>query len=319
MEVTKRTYQKHKTDKKITVKHYLNTHIGEYNSEGEVIHPIYVQVTYNTKNTKFKSLMPNLFLTERDYNQYLKDHNSYMCTGIERDKDIITWLVRQRVDIEPDTYNIGDLPKRYHSRVYELSFFVEWALKEEIRSSLYDTATCDRQLKELPLRDPIRRSALEISNTFYIYEERSAHSNLEFYLMQYPHLGDLKKKYRSHVWFIGIYIDLMCKYIPLKKSSLSAKRTSLYNREYILPPNIEDFKYDIFQSSLRKVFNNISDINDLIHDCGRLWTKYYDVYTDKFLKSQPEEKKPIPHHEFFRNRNHLPWDADDFTSERDEY
>ena len=58
MEATKRTYQKHKTEKKITVKHYVNTDVKVDDESGYTMYALYIQVTYNRKNTKFRSNIP---------------------------------------------------------------------------------------------------------------------------------------------------------------------------------------------------------------------------------------------------------------------
>ncbi|GAB4026405.1 hypothetical protein [Spirosoma gilvum] len=57
METTPRKYQKHKTEVKITVKHFVNTELKpEIDTfSGKLIYPLYVRVRVNRQLTKFKS------------------------------------------------------------------------------------------------------------------------------------------------------------------------------------------------------------------------------------------------------------------------
>ena len=72
MEVTKRTYQKHKTEKKITVKHFVNTNVTLKGSHiNEETHPIYVDIIYNRQKTRFKShIQPSRILFDECFWDY---------------------------------------------------------------------------------------------------------------------------------------------------------------------------------------------------------------------------------------------------------
>ena len=149
MEVTKRTYQKHKTEKKITVKHYLITNVKNDDELGNPTYPIYVQVTYKRKNTKFKSKVPYTYLRElpilpvfdsfSSYEKYYFGNikNEFDC-ALTRDLNFINWLVEQQISQRGEQFDISELPKLYHSESFELSNFIESSLKKEIQKTLCD-------------------------------------------------------------------------------------------------------------------------------------------------------------------------------------
>lgn len=65
----KRKYQKHSTESKISVRHYLNTKLkGQFNMGG-VYYPIYVQVIYQSKTYYAKSFI-NFKSTEEDFESF---------------------------------------------------------------------------------------------------------------------------------------------------------------------------------------------------------------------------------------------------------
>ena len=222
MEVTKRTYQKHKTEKKITVKHYLipKQTISQHkqiNQQGEVIgefgiphivSPVYVQVTYNRKSTKFRSEIRECYLDSipeipvfdnlNEFENYYFNENNDLIRGLTRDGNYIKWMVEQEIRINPN-FNISDLPEIYHSSKYELESFVEyclngyvqWELSHKIVSVIKNGADSSKY------------------DNRYVNPKVSALQNLEYFINLYPELklSNLKDKYGSQIWFLNLYLE----------------------------------------------------------------------------------------------------------------
>jgi hypothetical protein len=217
-EKPKRTYQKHKTEKKITVKHYLNTRyftedINFSDNEDipnwhEVTYPqsiIYVQVTYKRKNTKFRSKVPLCHLDQlpelRIFDNLDEAHEHYTTESddiikwITKDLNYILWVVNQEIKSNPN-FDVSELPEIYHGDKYSLISFVEDYLKREIREVLYEKVLSENGYWEF-----------EGLSKYKIYIQSSALNNLEYYLRLYPQLSFLKNRYSSHIWFLNIYLE----------------------------------------------------------------------------------------------------------------
>lgn len=92
----KKRYKKHKLEKKVTVKHFLNKKIviNKYEQSfsdnlllfGESIHPVYVQITFNRKTTTIKSSTNESF-TETTFEKALV--NTPFSSLCKRERDLI--------------------------------------------------------------------------------------------------------------------------------------------------------------------------------------------------------------------------------------
>lgn len=270
MEVTKRTYQKHKTEKKISVKHYVNPDVKVFHKLGHSMYPVYVQVIYNKNNTKFRSKIPAIRHSESNFDIYTgKIAGGILDSEIEQDKKLITWLVQQKAEINFETFNISALPKIYHSQFYELSYFVEWCLKEEISEKL----------------DDINKSIVSQNFTnFHIFEKTSAFTNLEFYAKKYPQLYDLKEKYSSQIWFFNIYIESIRDFNILVTNPITgSEHISYYTSTYALAPAIHEFKDHFFQKKFPPFFIDMGSSANIMDDLDKLIQKYYDIFIYNFI------------------------------------
>ncbi|MVM39508.1 hypothetical protein GO730_21095 [Spirosoma sp. HMF3257] len=66
MEAPKRKYQKHKTESKISVRHYLNTKVKGKEGDGKIYYPLYIQIIHKGKVNYAKSLL-NTEATVEDF------------------------------------------------------------------------------------------------------------------------------------------------------------------------------------------------------------------------------------------------------------
>jgi hypothetical protein len=284
MEVTKRTYQKHKTDKKITVTHYLNTDIRESDVFGESIYPFYVQVTYNRKTTKFRSHIPSTSfsplegiahfpeLADINAEKYLMKHDIFVDNAIKKDEELIKWLINQKVNVYGQDFQIHNLPNLYHSKRYKLDFFINWCLNQEIKQTLIDVWISRLELSsEIDNKDLIN---------FPITFKSSPLVNLEFKLKTEPELIILREKYPSQIWFFDIYTE------SIKETEITSRENFIYEKgneifyvePFTLTPTIYDYKQQQFSEFFKGVFLNTQVVNDIINDIDKLVKKYSDKY-----------------------------------------
>lgn len=276
-EKPKRTYQKHKTEKKITVKHYVNTNFKQTENElGFTQYPVYVQVTYNRKNTKFKSKIPYTYLTQLPFIPILESIDSfkeyYVSTpnGFERalirESNFINWLVEQQISKKGDNFKISELPNIYHSNFLELSYFTECSLKMEIQNTLCEITghtNLNKYLKYVLFPTPIGSSAL---------------INFEYYLQRYPELIKLKAKYSSQVWLLNMYEEL-----GDSSNGIHCEPMFSYIDEYegeviAFKPTIFDYLTNLFQKELSDRFQNPTIVNHIFTDIDKLFLEYYSEY-----------------------------------------
>lgn len=87
METQTRKYQKHKTEYKITVKHYLHKKIV-YTFEDADRYPVYIQLTYQRKTTVVKSKY-NKSLTDAEFKALTEPMPDFLLEEVEQVKTII--------------------------------------------------------------------------------------------------------------------------------------------------------------------------------------------------------------------------------------
>jgi hypothetical protein len=96
---------------KITVKHYLNTKLKGHEENGVTHYPLYVQITYNRKNTNFAS----------EYNQRLSQNidleelKTSIVAGniLKEEARVITDIIHFESTLRGDTFDLKDLKNKY--------------------------------------------------------------------------------------------------------------------------------------------------------------------------------------------------------------
>jgi hypothetical protein len=116
MEATKRTYKKHKTEKKITISYELNTKLKpEYFSEDDSInqtnpkYPIYIKVGFRGKSTYLKSRI-TVYCSIDKLNTFLDSHSDL----VRNETNII-----ERLILESDAYYVENFTFKKVSKLYE--------------------------------------------------------------------------------------------------------------------------------------------------------------------------------------------------------
>ncbi len=282
-EKPKRTYQKHKTEKKITVKHYLIDNVKEdFDLEYPTIYPIYVQVTYKRKNTKFRCKIPFSYLDKlppipvfenlSDFEEfYIKHYDNYFENALTRDLNFIYWIVKQQINKKGDDFDISELPEIYHNPAFELSNFVELCLKLEIQRTLCNINNIDINHEILP------------HIKFPVPYKSSSLANYEYHIREYPELIVVKSKYSPHIWLLGIHIELGERSDTI---FVNPAQFGVINEEdgdfIIFQPSIFDYLTKIFHKLLDDTFKDKQMINHLISDLDLLFSEYYPEYFEKF-------------------------------------
>lgn len=271
MEATKRTYQKHKTEKKITVKHYFNETINEFDRDGEKVVPVYVQVTYQGKNTRFRSKI-------RPFPRFLLELDKEMEASVpgrrfdisefseprERDTALITFLVKEFSNLNnhygDDRYGINDLASMYHNEINDLSCFIDNCLNSEIQEI-----------------------ALENDDNFCIHGVKPLIS-IEYFKTFYPNLQAIKERYNSNIWYFDVYLNQIanCEIVELgKEHNIKLADGVIMGSSW--NPTVQDFKDNYAQKQLLKYFRKSQNIKDVIKDIQKLFDKYYEDYTFQYF------------------------------------
>lgn len=298
MEVTKRTYQKHKTEKKITVKHFLNTSIKEYDDFGNELYPVYIQVTYNRKTTKFRSqippsldkfldLTPNFDNDKESEEYHLRMGINMFEDAMIGDVNLIKWLISEY----KGEFDINELPKLYHKKFYSITFFVEWCLMQEIQLAIFNSKAVKFKYDE----SAPEYSYDEINQIVPIFNSISALNHFEFYVANYPFINFIKEKYPSNIWNLGIYVGVMT------NNSLAGSYWNFGTFEntyavYNIEPTINDYIERRFQSHFLNCFNDEQFAKDILVDIEKLYLEHFEKFKEVFIEkrwSKNFDKLPI--------------------------
>ena len=306
-EKPKRTYQKHKTEKKISVKHYVNMALGKSLDGDETykVYPVYVEVTFNRKTARFKSKIPRTYWIsitdsekeeDEEYCDYvlsppdnnnkaeLKSLSGSLKEVVEQDTTLITTIVEDLFQFNPETFNINYVPKIYHSEFYNLIFFVEWCLRDKVY----------KKVMKLERDNNSDRFTTKRINgfweTIYSFSNRvSSISHLEFYKKHYPELEELRHDFCSQIWFLDIYINTL-KHPKLSDDHrLNGMMVSNNFADFNLNPTILDFQTKHFQDVFLNTFSyEHLEIKHIIYEIERLFQEKYREYYESFIPTLPK-------------------------------
>lgn len=264
METTKRTYQKHKTEYKITVKHYFNKAIKEFQYGYKLVYPMYVQVTYKRINTKIRSKIMPIPCYELDNGKIGLDDFKEL---INRDTALIESLINEydnyNIELAKDErFDITDLARLYNNDSFNLTNFIDYSLRLEIveliKSNTENVVPNIYDVKPLIL--------------------------LDFYLSQYPSLKTIREKFNSDIWIFDVYLEQINDYKHYKsQDSLSGKEVVSNFKITDFPRNrwtltLQDFKNGYAQKLLLDYFNNSQKMKEIFLDIEKLISKYGKKY-----------------------------------------
>ena len=156
---------------KITVRYFLNQKVkpSRIPSLGDSDHyPLYIQVTYNRKNTQFRSL----------YNKiYVSLENAFFLDGekLDFEEELIRKMIEGEIKTEKEHFQLKGLKDRYMHYSMEIASSVN----RYIRNTIYDSATKTGS-KFSPILDPYKRP--HISAEIYYDASEKLIENFESYL-----------------------------------------------------------------------------------------------------------------------------------------
>lgn len=269
METTKRTYQKHKTEYKITVNHYINETILELNNGNfKFEYPIYVQVIHKSKSTKFRSKINPLNCDKVDSGEIGLDD---LRESIIRDTAFIESLIKQLTNYnltsEKDSkVNLNYLSPLYNFDNFRLTNFIDYGLRLEI-VELIESNTG----KAVPSIYDVKPSIL-----------------LNFYLSKYPFLKSILDKFNSDIWIFDVYLEQINnlenyksqeRLTPLEISKM--KITDFPRNRWKL--TLQDFIDGYAQKLLLDYFDDSLKMKEIFLDIEKLISKYGKDYFEKAI------------------------------------
>lgn len=263
MEATKRTYQKHKTEYKITIKHYFNKAIKEFYNGYKQVYPVYVQVTYKRKNTQIKSNISPISCSKVDKGEIGLDDFKEL---IIRDSALIESIINEydnynTVLAKDEKFDITHLARLYNNDSFNLTNFIDYCLRLEI-VELIERNT-GKHLKSIY---PVKPLIL-----------------LDFYLSQYPFLKSIREKFNSDIWIFDVYLEQINNYENYKsQDSLTSsevskiKITDFPRNNWTL--TLQDFKDGYAQKLLLDYFDNSLKMKEIFLDIEKLISKHGKNY-----------------------------------------
>ena len=131
METTPRKYQKHKTEVKITVKHFLNTELKPDVDKltGELLYPLYVRVSVNRQLTKFKSRL-SYCLPVEGLEQFLD--SSPVSEYVENERLIIEQTISNERPEHKDIFKLKNWSDRYKGGLDSISETISSLISNDI-------------------------------------------------------------------------------------------------------------------------------------------------------------------------------------------
>ena len=266
MEATKRTYRKKNKDGKITIKHYFNKTIKEFDNAVQQVYPIYVQVTHKNKNTKFRSRIKPISCSKVDKEEL----------GLEDLKELIirdTALIESLIN-EYNNYNIilakgerfdtTDIVGLYRNDSYDLINFIDFCLRIEIKNLIESNTGTQFQFIY-----PVKPLIL-----------------LEFYSSEYPFLKSIREKFNSDIWVFDVYLEQVEAFenFELRKRLTSSEVSRIKKTDF--PRNgwtltLQDFKDNYTQKLLLEYFDNSLKLKEIFLDIEKLILKFGKNYFAK--------------------------------------
>ena len=235
------SYKKHKLDKKITVKHFLNERvnlnkISKKESEfmdSTPLHPIYVQIIFMGKNTTIRSAVDEICSSQDCFEELMLD--DYYGGLFDREKCFIEYYVKNYYDnylkSEKDSLDKDlddDEIEYYTSKVielkdimvgfdyydHEINVKVDRALKAELLSfakeiTLSSLKPCLKGLSKSDKQEAIDLRMLNfkfINDALEFPEKKiSALELLCYYEQMIPTFKEMRDRFSPQIWSFNIY------------------------------------------------------------------------------------------------------------------
>jgi hypothetical protein len=209
-----------KKEKKVSIRYFLNSKLG-IEVEGEEHNPLYLQVTFNRKNTQIKSAVNEYFF---DMDSLKKKHEEI----IEFEKKQIELLVRYLYERDQENFSFKGFAEK-------LSDLYVRSLYDRYRDSLI------KELNQAILRS---RSKYMRALTLTVDQKSLAHTLYELACLAIPNLKDqLSNNYKFEIEFEEYFL----------KEFKSSNRLQGYGIELIVKYNLPTI-LDWLQGNLKLKF-----------------------------------------------------------------
>ncbi len=156
---------------KITVRYFLNQKVKPSRIplvEGSDYYPLYIQVTFNRKNTQFRSLYNSTYVSLED--AFDKDGEK-----LDYEEELIRKMIEGEIKTEKEHFQLKGLKDRYMNYSREIAFSVD----KYIRNTIYDSATKTGS-KFSPILYPYKRP--DVSAEIYYDASEKLIENFKSYL-----------------------------------------------------------------------------------------------------------------------------------------
>lgn len=140
----KRTYQKHKTEKKVSIVHFINHQLKPKKNTND-IYPIYLRITVKRQTTNIKSLLDCLNLTISEFEHRSED--SIINDIINEEINLIQRYVNESSIAEKEDFKIREISLIHNLFIESVSYFYSNAFKKGIRNFIHS------KVSELGIRE----------------------------------------------------------------------------------------------------------------------------------------------------------------------
>lgn len=237
-------YQKHKTEKKISVKHYLHTKVkGDKREDNIVYYPVYVRVTFNGETGNLRSVTGILMSIE----EFEEKHQSEL--GLLREIKLLEYVIKNDYNIYKKYQILFDFKLNYLLQRFS---FYDYSVSSKITKGLraiisgYDLSLdlarvevdiYNNQLKRVN-SDDFSDFKLEIPGA-----EIDAYPYIDPYLYilakedDGANYDEVKKLHSNYIWLFSVHFERLCTNFDEELDSL--------------PLTIADYESGLFEKYFR--------------------------------------------------------------------
>lgn len=230
-------YKKHKTDSKITIKHYVNKKI-KFHTDDDAIHsPLYVQVTVKRQTTFFKSKINTLDNDVEGLESWITSDDHFKLL-LQREKENITTIANELIDLKGDAFLVTDVSIVYRKRVQSIVAKVNDYLTAVI-CTLYQT---QYELNPSAFTEDLDARILEVHPLVLLNKWKDV-----------PGMEDLKQQFSAPLWNFEYYYDFLRHEMNIG--------TYMYGS---LEPTELDFRTGFFKEELLSLFSHVKEDIELL-------------------------------------------------------
>ncbi|HEV7348412.1 hypothetical protein [Telluribacter sp.] len=243
-EAPKRKYKKHKTDIKITVKHYFNDRIKMLDEYDKEKHPLYLKIIMQQKTTYYKSKLEifgnpgEMYLTEQLYGK-----------ALEEEKEGIIELINESTPATNPSFSLSEIMFWYRSQP-SLMEFVNQKLVFELTEAIFDQ---EEKFEGVIGSDTILKNVPALM----LYDKYKELSSVK----------KVKESYPEMIWYLPYYYEIFC----------SKLHSSYFYKDYayhLLKPSVKDYLRGGFKAELLIFYATKNTGSQLVKSIDGLLEKY---------------------------------------------